>query len=114
MFTDPAKIKLNDKGHPDKCPVFMYHQTFNQDNATLGEIKKDCAGGKLGCVECKKRLIQTLDAFLGPIREKRRVYEKSPEKVDEILIEGTRKARKIASKTLEEVRTAMKINYFKG
>jgi tryptophanyl-tRNA synthetase len=114
MFTDPAKIKLSDKGHPDKCPVHMYHKAFNLDKNMISEIKKDCSSGKLGCVECKKRLSIALNEFLNPIRDKRRIYEKTPEKVDEILIEGTKKAREIAKSTLKEVRAAMKINYFKG
>lgn len=114
MFTDTTKIKLSDKGHPDKCPVHMYHKAFNDDTGMIAEIKKDCASGKLGCVECKKRLTAALNKFLNPIREKRRIYEEAPQKVDEILIEGTKKARKIAICTLEEVRSAMKINYFKG
>ncbi len=113
MFTDPAKIKLTDKGHPDKCPVYMYHKAFNKDTDMLPEIKKDCASGKLGCVECKKRLSAALNNFLNPMRDKRIIYEQAPKKVDEILIEGTKKARKIATSTLEEVRAAMKINYFK-
>ncbi len=114
MFTDPMKIKLTDKGHPDKCPVHMYHKAFNKDTGIIAEIKKDCVSGKLGCVECKKRLAAALNEFLNPIREKRRIYEEAPQKVNEILIEGTKKARKIAVSTLEEVRSAMKINYFKG
>ena len=113
MFTDPAKIKLTDKGHPDKCPVYMYHKAFNKDTGMLSEIKKDCVSGELGCVECKKRLSAALNNFLDPIRDKRIIYEQAPKKVDEILIEGTKKARKIAASTLEEVRAAMKINYFK-
>ena len=113
MFTDPAKIKLTDEGHPDKCPVYMFHKAFNKDADMLSETKKDCVSGKLGCVECKKRLSVALNNFLDPIRDKRRIYEQAPKKVDEILIEGTKKARKIAVSTLEEVRAAMKINYFK-
>jgi len=114
MFTDPAKIKLSDKGHPDKCPVHMYHKAFNNDTNMIEQIKKDCVSGQLGCVECKRKLSAVLNEFLNPIRDKRRVYEEAPKKIDEILIEGTKKARKIAVSTLEEVRAAMKINYFKG
>jgi len=114
MFTDPAKIKLSDKGHPDKCPVHMYHKAFNNDTDMIEQIKEDCVSGELGCVECKRKLSAVLNEFLNPIRDKRRVYEEAPKKIDEILIEGTKKARKIAVSTLEEVRAAMKINYFKG
>jgi tryptophanyl-tRNA synthetase len=113
MFTDPTKIRLSDKGHPDKCPVHIYHRTFNVEDAEVAQIKKDCAQGKLGCVECKEKLSKALNDFLEPIRQRRKKYEENPKKVDEILIAGTKKARKIAMGTLEEVRSAMKINYFK-
>lgn len=113
MFTDPEKIRLNDKGHPDKCPVHAYHKVFNQDEKQVDGLKIDCLAGKLGCVECKKQLSKELNNFLEPVRDKRNQLEKNPEKVDEILIEGTKKARKVAQDTMESVRSAMKINYFK-
>ncbi|MCK5306045.1 MAG: tryptophan--tRNA ligase [Candidatus Omnitrophica bacterium] len=114
MFTDPTKIRLNDKGHPDKCPVYIYHRGFNKNEAEVPQIKKDCLAGRLGCVECKKRLSGGLNEFLGPIREKRKKLEAHPKKIDDILIEGTKKARGIAVDTIKSVRAAMKINYFSG
>lgn len=113
MFTDPQKIKLHDKGHPHKCPVYMYHQAFNRDDAEVLNIEKDCLSGKLGCVECKRKLTDALNGFLEPIRERRRELENNKSRVDDILTDGTKKARNIALKTMEEVRAAMKINYFK-
>jgi len=113
MFTDPQKIRLNDKGHPDRCPVYLYYLTFHADKTETYQIKKDCLSGKRGCVECKKDLSAALNKFLNPLREKRREFEKKLSLVDDILISGTKKARIVTKQTIEEVREAMKINYFK-
>jgi len=114
MFTDPEKIHLDDKGHPEKCPVYNYHKVFSEGKEKVLQIKKDCINGKLGCVECKKHLANELNKFLDPIRDKRKRLERNPKKIDEILIEGTKKARKIARNTMESVKAAMKIDYLKG
>ncbi|MFH1856715.1 MAG: tryptophan--tRNA ligase [Candidatus Omnitrophota bacterium] len=114
MFTDPEKIRLGDKGHPHKCPVCIYHATFNLDKEEVDGLKKECLSGKRGCVECKKRLSEVLNSFLTPIREKRKIFEKNPDLVDDILITGIKKARTVTTKTIEKVREAMKIDYFKG
>lgn len=113
MFTDSKKIRLGDKGHPENCPVYLYHLAFNPDKNKVEEMKKNCISGKRGCVECKKDLSAVLDKFLTPIREKRKEFENNPDLVDDILIEGTKKARIITGKTINEVREAMHIKYFK-
>lgn len=113
MFTDPKKIRLHDKGHPDKCPVYIYHNVFNQNKQKVLQIKRDCKKGEIGCVECKKCLSSILNEFLEPIRQRRKDLEAHPKKIDEILIEGTKKARKIAQDTIASVRSAMKIDYFR-
>lgn len=112
MFTDPKKIYLGDKGHPENCPVYSYHLAFSSDKNRLEEIKKTCLSGKSGCVECKRDLSNILNKFLTPIREKREEFENDPALVDDILIEGTKKARIITEKTIDEVREAMHIKYF--
>ncbi|MEA1940482.1 MAG: tryptophan--tRNA ligase [Candidatus Caldatribacteriota bacterium] len=109
MITDTQKIKLKDPGHPDICPVFNYQKIFNQSQCK--EIFKGCKSGKLGCVECKKILAKVLiDKFDG-FRKKRRYFEKNPKLIQEIVIEGSKKAREVAKKTLEEVKEAMKMHY---
>ncbi len=106
-YTDPAKIRKNDPGHPEQCPIFAYHKIFNPDE--VPQIEQDCKAGKLGCVTCKMNLIKHLNAALDPIREKRREYESKPDLVRDILAEGERKARTEAESTMIRVRDAMKL-----
>ncbi len=108
--TDPARIRIDDPGHPEVCTVFEYHKAFNKEN--VKEIEENCRGGKIGCVACKKQLDGAINDFLDPFRERRVKYINDPSLVDDILISGTRKAREIAGETIAEVREAMKINYF--
>jgi tryptophanyl-tRNA synthetase len=109
MLTDPEKIRLSDPGHPEVCVVFKYHEIFNKDE--LPEIENDCRKAKLGCVACKKRLAEVLIQSFQPFREKRKFYEKNPKLVWNILVEGSKEARKVAGQTLHAVRQAMKIDY---
>jgi len=113
MFTDPTKIHLGDKGHPDNCPVNIYATIFNDDRETVDEMREACLAGKLPCVNCKKELAIALNKFLEPIREKRKKYEGRPELVTEILLQGTKRGRDEAKKTMKHVRKAMKIDYFR-
>ncbi|MFW5991977.1 MAG: tryptophan--tRNA ligase [Halanaerobiaceae bacterium] len=109
--TDPARIHKDDPGHPEVCTVFEYHQAFNEDEAA--EIEESCRAGTIGCVACKKNLARKINKLLEPMRERRAKYEENPELVDEIMLEGTRKARDIAGNTMGEVREAMHLDYFK-
>ena len=108
--TDPARIRADDPGHPEVCTVFEYHQAFNESEAD--EIEERCRAGTIGCVACKKRLIKALNETLEPMRERRAKYKDDPEKIEEILISGTKKARIIARETIKKVKTAMQIDYF--
>jgi len=110
-ITDATKIRKDDPGHPDGCMVCYYHNLFtDKDRCTA--ICEECKRGGRGCVDCKKELAANINAFLAPIREKRKYYEERPELVDEILKEGTAKAKKKAESTLKKVKKAMKLNYF--
>lgn len=109
--TDPARIKREDLGHPDICTVFQYHKVF--DPKIVPEIRESCETARIGCVDCKKRLANTINAFLEPMHERRQKYLANPKLVDEILIEGTERARRVGHETMEEVREAMQIDYFK-
>jgi tryptophanyl-tRNA synthetase len=109
--TDPARIHKDDPGHPEVCTVYHYHEAFNSEESD--EIAEKCRAGTIGCVACKKRLAEKLNAFLDPMRERRKKYLENPELVDKILMEGTEKAREEAQKTMEKVREVMKIDYFK-
>ncbi len=109
MFTDPEKIRKGDPGHPERCNVFAFHKAVG--NPKSMEIEGDCRRGFLGCVACKKELAELLVSFLRDIAPYRERYEGKPEFVREILIEGSRKARRLARETLEEARQAMHIHY---
>ncbi len=109
--TDPNRIKKDDLGNPDICMVSYYHNLFT----TPEECKKvceECRKGQRGCVACKKELAKNIIATLKPIREKRKYYEEHPEIVDQILKEGTAKAREEAKKNMKRIKEAMMLNYF--
>ena len=108
--TDPARIKKDDPGNPDICMVAYYHNLFSKSE--IKNICEECKAGKRGCVACKKQLIKNILKELQPIQEKRRYYEQRPELVKEILMEGTKNARKITKQTMEKVKKAMKLDYF--
>lgn len=107
MVTDPARIRKDDPGHPEICTVYNYHKFYNEAEAP--EIKRDCAGGCIGCVACKKRLAAKLDQYMEPIRERREHFAGRPELVAEILAAGREKAARKAGETLGLVREAMGI-----
>ena len=108
--TDPDRIRIDDPGHPEVCTVFEYHQAFNEEE--VSEIEESCRAGEIGCVACKKRLGENINELLEPIRENRIEYENNPERVDDIIMEGTNKAREVARDTMSKVREAMQLNYF--
>ncbi|HHY06084.1 MAG TPA: tryptophan--tRNA ligase [Clostridia bacterium] len=107
MVTDPARIKKSDPGHPEVCIVHTYHQLYHA--LDLDELSDDCRQGKIGCVQCKKRLAKVIDQQLTPIREKRQYYENKPKLLREILETGARDAKIKATETMTLVRSAMKI-----
>ena len=108
MFTDPQKLRKNDPGRPNVCPVFSYHRLFTPPEK-VEEIDKECRSGALGCVDCKRIMIKSLEEFLKPIREKRNEIQKNIKKVEEIFIEGSISARNVALETMEEVRQAINL-----
>ena len=107
--TDPQKIKKDDPANPEICMVYYYHNLINTKGNTE-KICQECKKGSRGCVQCKKELIEAMNNFLKPIKEKRAYYEEHPEKVKEILEEGTKKAKEKAEQQLKKVKEAMKIN----
>lgn len=109
MITDPARIKKDDPGHPDVCTVFSFHKVFNEEE--VPEIEENCKGGRIGCVQCKKNLANKMVAYLEPIYERRQVILKNPGVIKEIIQHGNENARKVAKKTMEEVRSAMNIDF---
>ena len=102
MITDPERIRLKDKGHPDICTVFNYFKNFGED-AVCKETKSLCEAGTIGCTTCKKNLAKILIDYLAPIREKRE--ELTDSRIKEILREGAKEAIDFASQTMDEVRS---------
>ena len=92
--------------------VYYYHKLI--ENPNLKTVCTECKAGHRGCVACKKELIDEMIKFLKPIKEKRMYYEKHLSEVDEILISGTKEARKRARETMKKVRHNMDIDYFKN
>ena len=108
--TDPSRIRKDDKGNPDTCMVYYYHNLF-KDKEECKNICEECRAGKRGCVACKKQLIESINKVLEPIRDKRKHYEENPKEVMDILMAGTDKARVIAKETMEKVKKSMKLDY---
>lgn len=107
MITDPARVRLDDPGHPEVCSVFAYHEIYNPEE--VPQIEADCRAASIGCVECKKNLAKKLSKALELFHERRNEWASKPETVEEILRESTDKASEIARQTMDEVRTAMRI-----
>ena len=114
MYTDPDHIRVEDPGKIEGNVVFAYLDVFAKDKEKVAEMKAHYQRGGLGDVVVKRYLIEVLDEILKPIRERRAEHAKNPEKVYEILRAGNEKARLRTSKTLAEVKRAMKIDYFES
>jgi tryptophanyl-tRNA synthetase len=108
MFTDPNRIRKSDPGNPDICNVFSFHKVYS-DPETVIRVNRECRQATLGCVEDKKNLAETLVCYLAPLQEVRERFLQNPGLVEEILEDGCQRARSVATRTMEEVREAMKI-----
>lgn len=113
MYTDPNHLRKEDPGRVEGNTVFTYLDAFDQDTKKVAELKERYSAGGLGDVEVKRYLSQVLLDLLGPIRQKRKLYENNLDQVSKILQEGSFKAREVVAKTLDEAKSAMNINYFK-
>ena len=110
MPTDPARVRRNDPGDPAKCPVYQLHQVYT-DKATHDWVQEGCRSAGIGCIDCKKPIIDAISAELEPMQQRAAEYEANPDAVRMILNEGTERARDAARDTLIEVRQAMGLQY---
>ena len=110
MPTDPARVRRNDPGDPAKCPVYQLHQVYT-DKATHDWVQAGCRSAGIGCIDCKKPIIDAISAELEPMQQRAAEYEANPDAVRMILNEGTERARDAARDTLIEVRQAMGLQY---
>ncbi|OGP54066.1 MAG: tryptophan--tRNA ligase [Deltaproteobacteria bacterium RBG_13_52_11] len=106
MITDPQRGYRKDPGNPDVCGLFPYHRIYTEPEV-VKEINRECRRAGIGCRECKRILIKSIQEYLAPIQEKRKYYLTHPAEVEEIIEEGTRGAREVAQHTMAEVREAM-------
>ena len=113
MYTDPTRLKASDPGHTENNPVFTYLEAFEKDQIIVDELKSLYQIGKIGDVEVKNILSQSLIRELEPIREERSRLMQKPEFLLDILQDGTEKARLIAKETIQETLEKMNFNPFK-
>ena len=111
MYTDPNRIRADIPGTVEGNPVFVYHDAFNPDVGEVEDLKSRYRAGRVGDVEVKQKLVQAINSVLDPMRERREDLRIRPERVKEILMDGSSRARRIAKETMAEVREAVKLSY---
>jgi tryptophanyl-tRNA synthetase len=110
MITDPARVRRTDPGDPDKCPVWDLHKIYSSDE-TKAWVQTGCRTAGIGCLECKKPLIDKVVEEITAIRKRAQEFEDNPDLVRGIIDEGCEKAREAARQTLSDVREVMGLNY---
>lgn len=108
MKTDPARVRRSDPGNPDICPVFDLHRIYSSEE-TQAWAAEGCRSAGIGCLDCKKPVIDAINADLAGVRERAQQFEQDPDLVQSILLEGAEKARDVARETLDDVRSAIGI-----
>jgi len=106
MVTDPARIRRDDPGNPDVCPVFDLHKVFSTE-AVQAEAAEGCRKASIGCIECKGWVADAIIEKIAPIQAHRRDLEARPSVINDVLANGKDRATKRAAQTLAEVQTAM-------
>ena len=110
MRTDPARMRRNDPGNPDKCPVFALHETYSNEDMRSWAAQ-GCRSASIGCIDCKGPLIDAINAEQAPFIERAQPFESNRDLVRTILIEGSEKARDAARETLEDVKAAIGLDH---
>ncbi|MGA7138098.1 MAG: tryptophan--tRNA ligase [Terriglobales bacterium] len=110
MVTDPARVRRMDPGNPDICPVGDLHKIFSSKE-TMAKVNQGCRSAAIGCIECKHWVADAIVKILNPMQERRKKYEDNPRLVWDILEAGSARAREVAGATMDEVRTAMGLDY---
>jgi tryptophanyl-tRNA synthetase len=112
MPTDPARVRRDDPGEPERCPVWQLHQVYS-DESRRQWVQDGCRSAGIGCLDCKQPVIEAVVAELTPIQERAREFEQDPVLVRRIISEGCEAAREEARETLEEVRRVMGLDYLR-
>jgi tryptophanyl-tRNA synthetase len=110
MQTDPARARRTDPGDPEKCPVWDLHKLYSTEG-TQSWVKEGCRTAGIGCLECKKPLIERVVEEVTAMRQRAQEYEDNPDLVRGIIAEGCEKAREVAGQTLDDVKQAIGLSY---
>lgn len=110
MPTDPARVRRTDAGEPTKCPVFDLHRIYS-GTETLEWVEQGCRSAGIGCIDCKRPLIDAVQEEVAPIRERAKALEADPEQVRQIIASGCDQAQDAARATMQEVRSAIGLSY---
>ena len=110
MQTDPARVRRTDPGDPEKCPVWDLHKLYSPER-TQSWVREGCRTAGIGCIECKKPLIEAVVAEITAMRQRAQEYEENRDLVRGIIDEGCEKARAVAGQTLDDVKQAMGLTY---
>jgi tryptophanyl-tRNA synthetase len=108
MVTDPARVRRNDPGNPDICPVYDFHKIYSPQ-AVQEQINKDCRTATIGCIDCKKLVADRIVERMTPVWDARGRLSKDPAYLNDIVTEGSSRAGKVAKATLHDVNEAMKL-----
>jgi tryptophanyl-tRNA synthetase len=109
MMTDPARKRRSDPGNPELCPVYDYHKIYSSPEI-LENVIQGCRSAGIGCIECKKWMSDKLIESISPILERRKIFESRTNEIQDIIQAGNQKAMEEASRTMEDVRQAMKLD----
>jgi tryptophanyl-tRNA synthetase len=112
MYTDPKRIRVSDPGTVENNPLWIFHETFNPDQAWVAEQEAAYRKGGVGDVVIKNKLVEVLNTLIEPIRSRRKHYEARPDDVLDALRSGTRRANALAEETIALAKKAMRQDYF--
>jgi tryptophanyl-tRNA synthetase len=110
MQTDPDRVRRTDKGNPERCPVWQFHQVYS-DTDTRDWVRKGCTTAGIGCLDCKQPVIDAIIEEQQPWRERVEAYLSNPKQVQWIVEVGTEQARGVARATMRDVRAAIGLSY---
>lgn len=110
MLTCAKRARLSDPGDPKECNLFPYHELLT-DPARLPEIVAGCTTATWGCGDCKKLLVESMTAFLDPIRDRRKAFDKDPNLVNDLLAKGNDRARQLAGRNLDALKKKLNFNF---
>jgi tryptophanyl-tRNA synthetase len=110
MPTDPARVRRTDPGEPTKCPVWEFHKVYSSQDVQ-DWVLQGCRTAGIGCLDCKRPIIEAVQEELKPIQARAKEFEQAPDLVRDIVARGCEAARSVARETMAEVRAVMGLEY---